>query len=116
MKVILQQEAVFDLNTEKCTAIPFQTFLNMVGTKENDNQSEQTLPVVSLFKSIDAFRAEYESNGSRYADTDIYVMGNGGICVFQRPFPADTTEGQIAVDNTTPITDGTTDTEENQGE
>lgn len=116
MKVILQQEAVFELPIDKQTAIPFQTFLNMVDVKKNDNEAEQTLPVVSLFKSIDAFRAEYEVNGAKYSDTDVYVMANGGICVFQRPFPANTESGPITADNTTETADGATSAEENQGE
>lgn len=115
MKVLLKQEAVFDLAVDKCTAIPFNTFLAMTGSKENDNDIVNTLPEVRLFKSIDEFRDEYANHGSKYADADVYVMSDGRFCVFQRPFPAESDKGQSTSDNTTQTTDGTTNTQKGQG-
>ena len=111
MKVLLKQEAVFDLPVDKCTAIPFSTFLAMTGSKENDNDTINTLPEVRLFKSIEEFRDEYTNHGAKYADADVYVMSDGRFCVFQRPFPAESDEGQSTSNNAAQTTDGTADTQ-----
>lgn len=110
MKVLLKQEAVFDLSIDKCTAVPFKTFLAMTGSKENDNDEVQDLPSVRLFKSIEEFREEYANHGANYADTDVYILSNGQFCVFQSPFPAEDNAGQITHHITTQTTDATANT------
>lgn len=115
MKVILQQEAEFDLNLDKTTAIPFNTFIKLAGLETNDDSAEQPYPVVRLFKTLDEFQKEYAKNGVAYSDADVQLMNNGQICVFRRPFPVQQDTDGGADDKATQTTDAATSTETNQG-
>ena len=117
MKVILQQEAEYELNVEKNASIPLPTFLKMVGVEKNDNKIQYEYPALRLFKSIDEFKKEYTANGSAYSDADVQILNNGQICVFRNPFPFQLDNRAVSDDNSTATADdGTTSTEENKAE
>lgn len=116
MKVILQQEAEFELNVEKNIAIPMNTFLSMAGMKPNENEAQPQYPVVRLFKTLDEFKKEYAVNGNAYSDNaDVQLLKNGQICVFRRPF-SEKSDSEPATDDSATPTDAATSTETNQAE
>lgn len=86
---LIQCASPYTLDTDHVSQLPFDTFLNMLGVKKNQNEAPQALPKLQMFKSIDAFKEEYEKNGAKFAtDTTVQILPSGQVCCFLLPFPA----------------------------
>lgn len=90
MKVNLIKEAVYELNEEKSTKIPFDTFCKL-SAADSKNVSGNAYPKVRIFSSIDEFR---ECGKLDFLDEnkDVYVLTNGQFCVFLKGEEAKTSD------------------------
>lgn len=79
MKVNLIKEAEYEIDVEKCSEIPLQTFMKMSNTKINVKTNG--LPDALVFTSIDEFKA-YQHNENFDENKNVLVMNNGRIFVF----------------------------------
>lgn len=86
MKVNLIKEANYDLNENKSSKIPFDTFLKMCGAADKKEEAlTEELPNVRIFASIDDFKALPLNAIKKFDDTkDVYVLSNGNFCVFMK--------------------------------
>ena len=115
MQVELIQSATFNLDTEHTSQVPMETFLKMLGIKENQNEAPQTLPKLQMFKTIDSFKEEYEKNGAKFApDTTVQILASGQVCCFLRPFSAEGDNNRT--DNNKTQADATTDSKTHKAE
>lgn len=104
MKVNLIKEAVYELNEEKSTKIPFDTFCKLSAV-DGKSVSGNTYPKVRIFSSIDEFR-ECGKLDNLDSTKDIFVLANGQFCAFIK-------EDESVVDLKNEIKqDGTTNTKE----
>lgn len=96
MKVNLIKEATYDLNENKSSKIPFDTFIKMCGTTVNkENTIEEKFPDVRIFASIEEFKALPNSVMDKFDTTkDVYVLSNGNFCVFMNENVAIKAEAQ----------------------
>lgn len=80
MKVNLIKEAEYNLNEDKCSKIPFDTFVKMSGidtTLSKGNAYQK----VRIFKDINEFKNA--ENVSLYDNTkDVYVLSDGQFLIF----------------------------------
>lgn len=107
MKVKLIKEATYELNDNKCSSIPYDTFLKMASVDENQVLKFDGLRSVRIFESIDEFRTQY-SEGLFDSSENVRVLKDGRFCVFLNT-------KTVEVENPK-IKNGTTDTKENTGE
>lgn len=86
MKVNLIKEATYDLNENKSSKIPFETFIKLCVMDNDDNKSSITpseLPDVRIFSNIDEFRLLSKSDIEKFDNSkNVYVLSNGNFCVF----------------------------------
>lgn len=103
MKVNLIKEAVYELNEEKSTKIPFDTFCKLSAV-DGRYKSGNTYPKVRIFSSIDEFR-ECGKLDNLDNTKDVYVLQNGQFCAFLK-------EDDTTVTIEEKSENGTTDTKE----
>lgn len=84
MKVNLIKEANYELNENKSSKIPFDTFIKMCGATTSDNSNiTAELPDARIFASIEEFKALPSNVVDKFDTTkDVYVLSNGNFCVF----------------------------------
>lgn len=99
MKVNLIKEATYDLNENKSSKIPFDTFIKMCGTTVNkENTIEEKFPDVRIFASIEEFKSLPNSVMDKFDTTkDVYILSNGNFCVFMNENAAIKVETQTKV-------------------
>ncbi len=85
MKVKLINVADYELNEEKVSKIPFETFTKMCPATPSDKKLKEddikTLPNVRLFKTIDDFRDACQTANDFDETHDILILSNGNILV-----------------------------------
>ena len=86
MKVKLINVADYELNEEKASKIPFETFTKMCATESGTDKKLKesdikALPNVRLFKTIDDFRDECRIVNDFDETHDILILSNGNILV-----------------------------------
>lgn len=83
MKVKLVNVAEYDLKEEKTTEIPFNTFTNLCGLCGINENIDDDLPKVRLFKTIGEFislpKSEFDELNQKKG---IRILSNGQFLVF----------------------------------
>jgi hypothetical protein len=108
MKVKLVNVAEYNINEDKVSEVPFNTFVNLCGGVGTGKAED--LPKVRLFKTMGEF-ISLSTNEMEEIDQNesIRLLQNGQFLVFLKG-------GNKEESNTTVKTNAATDTEKNKGE